>query len=116
MQVDPIKPKIKPPGTKPLKLDFNEPLSNFAFEFNLRRYIKAICCAQRDYGRRDDRKMSRLKYLIASWGIDKFRSVAEQYYGRKFEPFMELKPFEMPTYLGWHEQAGAYTRSDFSST
>ena len=38
MQVDPIKPTLKPPGTKRLKLKCDEPLSNVAFKFNLRRY------------------------------------------------------------------------------
>jgi len=66
--------------------------------------VKAITCAQRDYGRRDDRKQSRLKYLVHSWGIEKFRSVVEQYYGKKFEPLADLPPFEMKTYLGWEEQ------------
>ena len=41
MQVDPIKPKLKPPGTKRLKLNCNVLLSSFAFEFNLRRFNKA---------------------------------------------------------------------------
>lgn len=48
--------------------------------------LKAILAAQRDYGRRDDRKFSRLKYLIADWGIDKFRAVVEQYFGKRIEP------------------------------
>ena len=38
MEVSPIKPILKPPGTKRLKLKCYEPLSNFAFNFNLRRY------------------------------------------------------------------------------
>ena len=39
MQVDPIKPKLKPPGTKHLKLKKCDALlSSFAFRFNLRRY------------------------------------------------------------------------------
>jgi len=38
--VDPIKPTLKAPGIKLLKLKYDNPLSNFAFEFNLRRYIK----------------------------------------------------------------------------
>ena len=38
VQVDPIKPTLKAPGTKRLKLKCDEPLSNFAFNFNLRRY------------------------------------------------------------------------------
>ena len=38
MQVDPINPKLKPPGTMLLKLICDEPLSNVGFKFNLRRY------------------------------------------------------------------------------
>ena len=38
MQVDPIKPKLKAPGTKRLQLKCDEPLSSSAFKFNLRRY------------------------------------------------------------------------------
>jgi hypothetical protein len=33
-----MKPMLKPPGTERLKLDFDELLSSFAFQFNLRRY------------------------------------------------------------------------------
>ena len=39
MQVDPIKSKLKAPGTKRLKRNCDEPSSNFAFKLNLRRYI-----------------------------------------------------------------------------
>ena len=42
MQVDPMKPKLKPPGNKQLKLKCDVPLSNFAFKFNLRRYNQAV--------------------------------------------------------------------------
>ena len=38
MQIDPIKPTLKPSGTKRLKLKHDALLSNFAFNFNLRRY------------------------------------------------------------------------------
>ena len=33
-----MKPMLKAPGTKRLKLKYDEPPSNFAFKFNLRRY------------------------------------------------------------------------------
>lgn len=66
--------------------------------------VKAIVATQRDNGRRDDRKFSRMKYLISSWGIEKFRSVVEQYYGKKFEPCRPLPEWEFKSYLGWHEQ------------
>ena len=42
MQVDPINPTLKPPGTKRLKLKCEKLLSTFAFKFNLRRYNKAM--------------------------------------------------------------------------
>ena len=38
VQVDPIEPTLKAPGTQPLKLEFGKPLSSFAFNFNLSRY------------------------------------------------------------------------------
>jgi hypothetical protein len=38
VQVDPIKPALKPPGTKRSKLTYNKLLSSFAFNLNLRRY------------------------------------------------------------------------------
>jgi hypothetical protein len=38
VQVDPIKPTLKAPGTKRLKLKCHKLLSSFAFKFNLRRY------------------------------------------------------------------------------
>ena len=38
MQVDPIEPTLKAPGTERLKLKRDKPLSNFALKINLRRY------------------------------------------------------------------------------
>ena len=38
VQVGPMKPKLKAPGTKRLKLEYDGPLSNVAFKFNMRRY------------------------------------------------------------------------------
>lgn len=66
--------------------------------------IKAIVVTQREHGRRDDRKYSRMKYLISSWGIEKFRAVVEQYYGKKFEAIRKVPEWEFKSYLGWHEQ------------
>jgi len=43
--VEPMKPALKPPGTKRFKLEYGVLLSNFAFHFNLRRYIPAIRAA-----------------------------------------------------------------------
>jgi hypothetical protein len=46
VQVDPIKPEFKPPGTTRLKLKCDDPLSNFAFKINLRRYTVALAAPQ----------------------------------------------------------------------
>jgi hypothetical protein len=40
VQVDPIKHTLKAPGPQRLKLEYDGLLSNFAFKFNWRRYIK----------------------------------------------------------------------------
>ena len=42
MQVDPIKPMLKAPRSKRLKLRYDELLSGFAFKFNLRRYTLGV--------------------------------------------------------------------------
>ena len=42
MQADPIKPTLKAPGTKRLKLVYDGLLSSFAFKFKLRRYTVAL--------------------------------------------------------------------------
>jgi len=38
VQVDPMKPTLKAPGSKRLKLEHEKLLSNVGFNFNLRRY------------------------------------------------------------------------------
>jgi hypothetical protein len=43
VQVHPMRPTLKAPGSKRLKLKYGEPLSNYAFNFNLRRYTSAPC-------------------------------------------------------------------------
>jgi len=42
VQVDPVKPALKPPGTRRLKHKCVKLPLNFAFKFNLRRYIEAV--------------------------------------------------------------------------
>ena len=42
MQVVPIKPTLKAPIIKLLKLTYDKPLSELAFKFNLRRYTVSV--------------------------------------------------------------------------
>jgi len=44
VQVDPLKPTSKAPGTMPLTLEYDKLHSNSAFNFNLRRYTTAPYC------------------------------------------------------------------------
>ncbi len=64
----------------------------------------AIVKVQRDFGNRADRKIARLKYLIADWGIGRFKAKVEQYYGASLpEPHSEdVWGFE--DHIGWHSQ------------
>jgi sulfite reductase (ferredoxin) len=64
-----------------------------------------------ELGRRDDRRMSRMKYVVEEWGIHKFKTVVEQYFGKPIQPFKELPPFKFQSYLGWHEQVTLYRDS-----
>jgi len=51
VQVDPMKPKLKPPGAKRLKLKCDILLTTAPFKFNLRRYAVRIVYALGDDGR-----------------------------------------------------------------
>jgi len=42
VHADPIEPELKAPGTKRLKPQYNELLSNFAFKLNRRRYTAVL--------------------------------------------------------------------------
>jgi len=59
VQVDPIKPMLKPPGTKHLILRCDILLSNFAFKFDLRRYSWAAMTALARTLRRQRRRRQR---------------------------------------------------------
>jgi sulfite reductase (ferredoxin) len=65
---------------------------------------EAVVKVQRDNGNRSDRKLARLKYLIANWGLPKFKAEVEKYFGG---PLPEPRPIEVTgvdDHIGWHEQ------------
>ena len=57
MQVHPIKPKLKAPGTTLLTLKCDEPLSTFAFKINLRHYTSVECFEWMDDKTHDGERM-----------------------------------------------------------
>ncbi|HEX4143009.1 MAG TPA: NADPH-dependent assimilatory sulfite reductase hemoprotein subunit [Pirellulales bacterium] len=64
----------------------------------------AVIKVQRDFGNRSDRKVARLKYLIANRGLPWFKSKVEEYYGAALpEPHPDdVHGFD--DHLGWYEQ------------
>jgi sulfite reductase (ferredoxin) len=64
----------------------------------------AIIKVQRDFGNRSDRKVARLKYLIADWGIEKFKAKVEEYYGAALPEPHEEDVRAHEDHIGWDEQ------------
>ena len=67
---------------------------------------EAVIKLFRDHGNRSDRKRARLKYVLADWGMEKFREVFRTYF-----PHTLVLPKPAPItavdlHLGWHEQGG----------
>jgi len=87
--------KTRPVLAKPL---------GYATRDNIIETCKAIVDVQREYGNRNDRKLSRLKYTVENAGIDWFRNAVEQRLGQKLEPVRDIRFETVSDALGWHEQ------------
>lgn len=66
--------------------------------------LKAIVAAQRDHGNRDVRANARMKYLVHTLGIDNFRTLVESYFGKKIQPWRQMKEWKYMDWMGWWEQ------------
>ncbi|PZA07688.1 NADPH-dependent assimilatory sulfite reductase hemoprotein subunit [Meiothermus sp. Pnk-1] len=66
--------------------------------------VEAIVKVQRDHGRRDDRKYSRMKYLVEAWGLERFRAEVERYVGYALPEARALEWLSGDDHLGWHPQ------------
>ena len=66
--------------------------------------VKAIVEVYRDFGNRADRKQARLKYLIADWGIERFKKTVEQYLGADLPGPQPVRVEDVSDHIGWHEQ------------
>ncbi|GCA77230.1 sulfite reductase [ferredoxin] [Microcystis aeruginosa NIES-2520] len=71
---------------------------------NVYDLVKAIVATQRDYGDRGDRRHARMKYILEEWGVEKFRSTVEGYFGQKIAPYQPLPDWKYQDFLGWNEQ------------
>lgn len=59
---------------------------------------------QRDHGNRISRRQARMKYLIANFGLDRFRDELRRRLGKPLAPPRELHWEGTDDHLGWHEQ------------
>jgi sulfite reductase (ferredoxin) len=66
--------------------------------------VTAIVKVQRDHGNREDRKVARLKYLIANWGVEKFKEQVESCFGRALPPPTDDDVHGFNDHLGWDQQ------------
>jgi sulfite reductase (ferredoxin) len=66
--------------------------------------VTAIVGVQRDFGNRSDRKVARMKYLIADWGLARFKAKVEEYFGGPLEAPHDVKVHDHDDHMGWHEQ------------
>lgn len=65
---------------------------------------EAVVKVQRDFGNRSDRKLARMKYLIADWGLEAFKAKVEEYYGQALPAPHPADVTDVDDHLGWHEQ------------
>jgi sulfite reductase (ferredoxin) len=65
---------------------------------------EAIVKVQRDFGNREDRKVARMKYLIANWGVPAFKAKVEEYFGKSLAEPHPIDATDVDDHVGWHEQ------------
>lgn len=65
---------------------------------------KAVVRLHRDWGDRGNRRHARLKYVIAERGEAWARERLSEDLGKTLEPIRPMAKFQVPDYLGWHEQ------------
>jgi len=68
--------------------------------------VRIVASIFRDYGNRIDRRHARLKYLLAEWGMERFRAE----FARRAE-FPLAPPVELPS-LPYHDHLGRHRQPD----
>lgn len=76
----------------------------FATPENVHNVVESIFKVQRDFGNREDRKVARLKYLVANWGIPAFKAKVEEYFGGPLPDPHPTDVYGFNDHMGWDEQ------------
>ncbi len=66
--------------------------------------VRTVAAVFRDHGNRADRKHARLKYLLAEWGIERFRDEFQRRTSLDLAPYRALAPMGFHDHLGRHSQ------------
>ena len=66
--------------------------------------VRVVAAIFRDHGNRSDRRHARLKYLIAEWGIDRFREEFQRRASFRLAPAWPLPRLPFHDHLGRHRQ------------
>jgi len=67
--------------------------------------VRIVAAIFRDAGNRSDRRHARLKYLLAEWGLDRFREEFRRRASFDLAPAVSLPPLPFHDHLGRHRQA-----------
>ena len=67
--------------------------------------VRLVAAIFRDHGNRSDRRHARLKYLLAEWGIGRFREEFQRRASFTLGPALPLPPLPFHDHLGRHRQA-----------
>lgn len=87
---------------------FAEPLDAFVLPAEVPSLSRAILTTFRDFGPRDARTRSRLKVLLADWGIERFRAELEERFGLPLRRAgRTLSSHEHVDHIGVHPQRQA---------
>ncbi|MBA3319388.1 MAG: NADPH-dependent assimilatory sulfite reductase hemoprotein subunit [Gemmatimonadales bacterium] len=68
--------------------------------------VRIVAAIFRDFGNRADRRHARLKYLVAEWGMERFRAEFQSRAG-----FALVHPVELPA-LPYHDHLGRHRQPD----
>ena len=66
--------------------------------------VRIVAAIFRDHGNRTDRRHARLKYLLADWGIERFRDEFQRRASFQLEPPVALPALPFHDHLGRHRQ------------
>ncbi len=66
--------------------------------------VSAIACVYRQHGNEPGRAKARMRYLVQDWGLDRFKRVVEERFGRPLESPRQVEVVGCEDHLDWQRQ------------